>query len=123
MRRNLYPEFELPQIIGDRHLESNLMPFDAHLKWLDYVARDSKRWCWDEASMSCSRLSSTVAVKVISARLADLEPTIQRTPDIRLIHYVRDPRAITVSRSVSVSLTRSLAIRVPSPSRGYSARR
>ena len=50
---------------------------------------------------------------MIRAAIVDLEPTIQRIPDVRLIHYVRDPRAVAVSQALVTALTFSVVDRRP----------
>jgi len=46
-----------------------------------------------------------VAVEVIRAAMSDIEALVQRTPDLHLIYYVRDPRAIVYSRAVTTRNT------------------
>ena len=84
-------------------LEAVLSRFMAHRRCIARL-KSTCGWCWESARKSCAN-TSTVAVKVIRVALANLEPTIQRVPDVRLIHYVRDPRAIAVSRAVNTVST------------------
>lgn len=42
-----------------------------------------------------------VAAKVLRWTFADIESLIQRTPDMYIVHFIRDPRAIATSRRYS----------------------
>ena len=44
---------------------------------------------------------STVVAKVVRTSLAALERTLQRVPDLNVIFYARDPRAMALSRHVA----------------------
>ena len=43
-------------------------------------------------------LISLQVVKVVRMKMEDLEPIIQQNPDLHVVHYTRDPRAIASSR-------------------------
>lgn len=60
--------------------------------------RPKLKECVRPALNICSQARLT-SLKLIRTMLEDLEATIQRIPDIYVIHYVRDPRAIATSRA------------------------
>src|SRR6218665_4038493 len=53
--------------------------------------------CMDTIESTCKR-ARLIALKVIRSRMKDLEMLIQRIPDIHVLYYTRDPRAIVISR-------------------------
>ena len=53
--------------------------------------------CMDTIESTCKR-ARLIALKVIRSRMKDLEMLIQRIPDIHVLYYTRDPRAMVVSR-------------------------
>lgn len=59
--------------------------------------------CQDVLRSSCSRANIVVA-GIHRASMSDLELLIQRMPDVHLVFYVRDPRAIAVSRADPLTL-------------------
>lgn len=73
-----------------------LSRFDAQRRCLDRL-RSTVGRCLESSLSVCSSTASTVAAKIIRPRLLDLEPTIQRVADIRVVHYVRDLRAVAAS--------------------------
>ena len=90
---------KMPDLIGDRLATKPTLPmFEAHRRCIARLDA-TVRPCWESTRAVCAS-ASTITAKVVRVALADLEPTIQRVPDVRLIHYVRDPRAIAVSRKV-----------------------
>ena len=56
-----------------------------------------ERRCRDAATDLCRR-TSLVAMKVVRTSLAALERSLQRVPDLNVVFYTRDPRAVTLSR-------------------------
>ncbi len=96
-------------LVEGRHLEVNkstiVLPLDNEAvnnitKYHSCLHKD----IWVEAAQKCSRLASSScikapvrAVKVLRLRLEDTEPLVQRYPDMKIIHQLRDPRGIIVS--------------------------
>ena len=54
--------------------------------------------CRQKMAAPCRRTRLTVA-EFQRVFIEDLEPFIQQMPDIHIVHYVRDPRAVSVSRA------------------------
>jgi len=78
-------------------LAFKLIPFirnDQCLEELDGVALT----CRQKMSAPCRRTRLTVA-EIQRVFIEDLEPFIQQMPDIHVVHYVRDPRAVSISRA------------------------
>ena len=89
---------EMPDLVGDRLATANLSEFVAHRRCIERL-NAHVRPCWESSRAVCAN-ATAVTAKVIRLALADIEPIIQRLPDVRIIHYVRDPRGIAVSRSL-----------------------
>lgn len=60
--------------------------------------RPTLKECVLSAVGVCRRAMLTT-LKLVRTMLEDLEATIQRIPDVHVIYYVRDPRAIATSRA------------------------
>ena len=78
-------------------LLSGLGNFTEHELCVRRLSRDNAR-CLPRAMKKCHR-DSIRAVQVLRHRMEDLEPLIVANPDIFVIHYIRDPRAIASSRT------------------------
>ena len=74
---------------------SELTQFYNHYKCVEDV-RQKQKTCLKSAIQKC-KTSRVQAVEVLRANLADLDLLIQEVPDIYVIYYVRDPRAIASS--------------------------
>ena len=64
---------------------------------------DNERWgksCLVTATDRCHQTSMVVA-KVVRTSIAALERTLQRVPDVNVVYYARDPRAMALSRHVA----------------------
>lgn len=64
---------------------------------LQDLAHDT-RHCRGSVSQRCIS-ADLVAISIHRSSLSDLELLIQRIPNIHIVYYVRDPRAIAVSRA------------------------
>lgn len=58
----------------------------------------STRNCRDVLKSAC-RNKELIVAEIHRASMRDLEPLIQRMPDVHVVFYARDPRAIAVSRA------------------------
>lgn len=70
--------------------------FVQHYRCLKHLS-ESTYSCLQLMEPACRQRTLTV-VQVQRMFLSDLEPVIVRVPDIRVVHYVRDPRTVSVSR-------------------------
>jgi len=84
--------FNIP--IGD---ENNLLQFVKHGRCIEIMRSDNFK-CLHLAKKKC-QTDNLLVVQVNRMKMEDLEPVIKTNPDMRVIHYTRDPRAIAFSRS------------------------
>lgn len=78
--------------------------FFDHFRCIDDLEAAVGQSCVEPAASMCSS-ARLIAVEAVRVAMAELEAVIARLPDIHIIHYVRDPRAIAVSRAVNTRMT------------------
>jgi len=78
--------------------------FFDHFRCIDELEADVGPSCISPADSMCPS-ARLIAAEVVRAAMVDLDSLIAKVPDIHVIHYVRDPRAIAVSRAINTRLT------------------
>jgi len=82
---------------------TNLKNFISHGLCVEQIKQENKK-CLSLATSKCLKDKIRV-VQVNRMKMEDLEPLLRNNPDMYVIHYVRDPRAIAVSRIAIRKLT------------------
>ena len=73
--------------------------FRPYMQCLDKTRQHKYKLCAQILEKICLN-SSIVAVKVIRYPMYDVHHLVEIIPDLKVIHYVRDPRGIIMSRSL-----------------------
>ena len=73
-----------------------LLRFIRHGRCVETMRQDNAK-CLDVAKRKCQKDKLRV-VQVVRMKMEDLEPLILSIPDLYVVHYTRDPRAIAYSR-------------------------
>ncbi|KAK2160459.1 hypothetical protein LSH36_133g05056 [Paralvinella palmiformis] len=74
----------------------DLLQFIRHGLCIEKMRKDNIQ-CIDKAEQRC-RKDNLIVVQVNRMNMEDLGPIIKANPDIYVVHYTRDPRAIALSR-------------------------
>ena len=74
----------------------SLLQFVRHGLCIEQMRSDNAK-CIDIAREKCKR-DTLLVVQVNRMKMEDLEPIIKSNPDMYVVHYTRDPRAIALSR-------------------------
>ena len=90
------------QALGEQRLTTEMVEVASrlmkHNRCRHYVDRQG-RMCRQRAVERCQR-STLIAAKVVRTSLVALERTLQRVPDVNVVYYTRDPRAMALSRHI-----------------------
>lgn len=79
-------------------LDTGAKMFFEHFRCIEDMQEASFEMCIQPAEAACRHRATLIALKVLRVAMADVEPLLLRVPDLHIIHYVRDPRAVVVSR-------------------------
>ena len=66
--------------------------------------KDGIQWCLKESSTNCTK-HDTRAVKTVRLTMRHVERLLEELPDLKVVHVLRDPRAVINSRIIAKTFT------------------
>ncbi len=101
---------EIPELIMDQPRNFALRFFEGYAKCMNEPRTASViNKCYQSVIRNCQS-AKVVATKTLRLYVKDLEPMLRRHATWRLVHLVRDPRAVVLSQRAQFSFLRNVSI-------------